>query len=272
MTTSPTKTKQKLSLRKRLFVKKSPKVGCYVDTDSNDEFSQSTSRPISPADPFIAQSVYNAETTGEHSDPQRNNSTEPMCNTSTHFNDDPKCDDENHQKCCKTFFKRSRPRSLVEGQSSKEDSKPSSPVFSTKVLSDQTNSITSREVISKATIKFPVNNEGRRSFEHSGSFDGIKNSKGKTFVKRLSADHLISNEIKPLCRSSSPEESDRSNSLDRKRRYVSMFSCLKLDPNCSVIRLFPAAGPSRRSLDPHHVPAAQTAWLATHCLLHKYYG
>lgn len=219
MTTSPTKTKQKLSLRKRLFVKKSPKVGCYVDTDSNDELCQSTSRPISPADPFIAQSAYNADNSVEHLD-QRNNSTEPLHNSSPNFNHHPECNDENQQRCCKEFFKRSVPRSLFEGQSSKDESKPSSPVFSHKVLSDQTNSLPGREVITKATIKFPANNDGKRMFEHSGSFEGMKPSKDKFFTKRLSADHLISNDTKPLYRPSSPEESDRSNSLDRKRRYV----------------------------------------------------
>lgn len=218
MTTSPTKTKQKLSLRKRLFVKKSPKVGCYVDTDSNDEFNQSSSRPISPADPFIAHSAQNADSSVDLYDNQRHSSSEPHSNSSSQKSDHVHNDDEGNPKCCKTFFRRSRPKSLFDGQPSKEESasKPCSPVNnSSNSLSDHTLSCTKSEEIPKATIKFPKD-DSRKYFEHSGSFEGIK-PKNKLFVKRLSADHLISNDTKPLYRSSSPE-SDRSSSLDRKRR------------------------------------------------------
>ncbi|XP_050560940.1 inositol polyphosphate 5-phosphatase E isoform X4 [Spodoptera frugiperda] len=161
MTTSPTKTKQKLSLRKRLFVKKSPKVGCFVDTDSNDEFAQTSSRPISPADPFLAQSAHSADHSIEASH-HPNSSAEPLYNN------------------------------------------------------------TKSEEIPKATVKFPKSDDAKKCFEHSGSFEGIK-PKSKLFVKRLSADHLISNESKPLYRASSPE-SDRSSSLDRKRRTKSTIA------------------------------------------------
>ncbi|XP_022830716.1 72 kDa inositol polyphosphate 5-phosphatase isoform X4 [Spodoptera litura] len=161
MTTSPTKTKQKLSLRKRLFVKKSPKVGCFVDTDSNDEFAQTSSRPISPADPFLAQSAHSADHSIEASN-HPNSSAEPLYNN------------------------------------------------------------TKSEEIPKATVKFPKSDDAKKCFEHSGSFEGIK-PKSKLFVKRLSADHLISNESKPLYRASSPE-SDRSSSLDRKRRTKSTIA------------------------------------------------
>ncbi|XP_026488383.1 inositol polyphosphate 5-phosphatase E isoform X2 [Vanessa tameamea] len=221
MTTSPTRTKQKLSLRKRLFVKKSPKVGCYVDTDSNEEFSQSTSRPMSPADPFIAHSAHNSETSIDNPHNYSNYNTRHATdhhqtihqNTTTY-------DDDSNQKCCKTFFRRSRPKSLVEGHGSKDDSysRPSSPIndSSNNSLSDHTISQTKSEEIPKVTVNFPKSDDAKKYFEHSGSFEGIK-PKSKLFVKRLSADHLISNESKPLYQSSSPE-SDRSSSLDRKRR------------------------------------------------------
>lgn len=221
MTTSPTRTKQKLSLRKRLFVKKSPKVGCYVDTDSNDEFNQSTSRPISPADPFLAHSAHSADTNAERTESLRNINSEPGSNNSSQKSDHTHNDDDNNQKCCRTFFRRSRPRSLVEGQPSKKgsQSKPCSPVNnSNNSLCDQTMSCSQSksEEIPKATVKFPKSEDSKKYFEHSGSFEGVK-PKNKLFVKRLSADHLISNETKPFYRSSSPE-SDRSSSLDRKRR------------------------------------------------------
>lgn len=221
MTTSPNKAKQKLSLRKRLFVKKSPKVGCYVDTDSNDEFTQSSSsRPISPVDPFIAHSSHGADHLTESSGNQK--CTEHLCNNTsqTYINDLSK-EEEVHPKCCKTFFKKSRPKSLVEGQIKVDptDSQTTNPKLnSIHNTNDQTNlySKSNSEEIPKAVVKFPKTEDPRKYFEHSGSFEGLK-PKGKLFVKRLSADHLISNEIKPLYQSSSPE-SDRSSSLDRKRR------------------------------------------------------
>ncbi|XP_052759564.1 inositol polyphosphate 5-phosphatase E isoform X2 [Galleria mellonella] len=227
MTTSPVRTKQKLSLRKRLFVKKSPKVGCYVDTDSNDEFNQPSSRPISPADPFLAHSAYSADSSAEHTDSQRNPVVEPVGNSSSQKSCHTQNEDENNPKCCRTFFRRSRPRSLIEGQPSKEEShsKPCSPVNnSSNSLSDQTMSCTQSksEEIPKVTVKFPKGDDPKKYFEHSGSFEGIK-PKNKLFVKRLSADHLISNETKPFYRSSSPE-SDRSSSLDRKRRTKSTIT------------------------------------------------
>lgn len=217
MTTSPTKTKQKLSLRKRLFVKKSPKVGCFVDPDSNDEFSQSTSRPISPADPFLAHSAHSGDTSIEAPHPQ-NSSAEPLYNNVSHNADYLHNDEDSNQRCCRTFFRRSRPKSLVDNHPSKDEpqSGPVSPGNNSNSISDQTIcSQTKSEEIPKATVKFPKSDDVKK-FEHSGSFEGIK-PKSKLFVKRLSADHLISNETKPLYRASSPE-SDRSSSLDRKRR------------------------------------------------------
>ncbi|CAH0397939.1 unnamed protein product [Chilo suppressalis] len=226
MTTSPTKTKQKLSLRKRLFVKKSPKVGCYVDTDSNDEFSQSTSRPISPADPFIAQSAQNVDASLEHFDNHRVSPTEPHSIIPNQKIVHVRNEDESNPKCCRTFFRRSRPKSLVEGPPSRDEptSKPCSPINnSSNSVSENTISCSQSksEEIPKATIKFPKD-DPKKCFEHSGSFEGIK-TKNKLFVKRLSADHLISNESKSLYYSSSPE-SDRSNSLDRKRRTKSTIT------------------------------------------------
>ncbi|XP_063618547.1 inositol polyphosphate 5-phosphatase E isoform X3 [Cydia splendana] len=215
MNTSPTKTKQKLSLRKRLFVKKSPKVGCYVDTDSNDEFSQSTSRPISPADPFLAHSQLQVDTSLESIDNHKN-ASEPFSNNTSQGSDHFHKDDDTNPQCCKTFFRRSRPRSLVEAQSKPDtNSRPCSPVTSNS-HSENSVSQTKSEEIPKVTVKFPRNDDPRKYFEHSGSFEGIK-PKSKLFVKRLSADHLISNDTKPLFHTSSPE-SDRSSSLDRKRR------------------------------------------------------
>ncbi|XP_049869041.1 inositol polyphosphate 5-phosphatase E isoform X2 [Pectinophora gossypiella] len=224
MTTSPTRTKHKLSLRKRLFVKKSPKVGCYIDTDSNDEFTHSSSRPISPADPFLAQSAHCGDTSGELSDSLKNSSGENSGSHVIRNSDNHHNSDENNPKCCKTFFRRSRPKSLVEGQNSKDDvnSASCSPVNnSNNSLSDHGISCrqSKSEEIAKATIKFPKND---KSFEHSGSFEGIK-PKSKLFVKRLSVDHLISSDSQPLYRSSSPE-SDRSSSLDRKRRTKSTIT------------------------------------------------
>lgn len=221
MTTSPNKSKQKLSLRKRLFVKKSPKVGCYVDTDSNDEFTQSTSRPISPVDPFIAQSAYNLERALDKSD-NCMNKFDNNISVESDTKQDSSREDDNHPKCCRTLFKKSRPRSLIEGSSFKKDSSdPTSPVCSSNNLinndNDKVKNVFKSDEIPKATIKFPKNDDPRKYFEHSGSFEGIK-SKNKMLVKRLSADHLMTNDTKPFCRSSSPE-SDRSNSLDRKRRY-----------------------------------------------------
>lgn len=221
MTTSPTRTKQKLSLRKRLFVKKSPKVGCYVDTDSNEECSQSTSRPMSPADPFIAQSAYNSEPNVNNLHNRSNYNAGHVSDNSnqTSHQNTTIYDDDSNPKCCKTFFRRSRPKSLVEGHGSKDDSnsRPNSPMNnSVNSLSDHTASQTKSDEIPKVTVNFPKNDDTKKYFEHSGSFEGIK-PKSKLFVKRLSADHLISNESKPLYHSSSPE-SDRSSSLDRKRR------------------------------------------------------
>lgn len=218
MTTSPTRTKQKLSLRKRLFVKKSPKVGCYVDTDSNDEFSQSTSRSISPADPFLAHSVPNYDSNLDTSDNQRNSSTDTVCHNVNQSSERLQNDEDINPKCCRTFFRRSRPKSLVDGPPSKdENSSPCSPVTnSVNSLNDQT--ITSAQSKSDEIRKVikTKNDDIKKCFEHSGSFEAIK-TKNKLFVKRLSADHLISTEAKSLYRSSSPE-SDRSSSLDRKRR------------------------------------------------------
>ncbi|XP_063618545.1 inositol polyphosphate 5-phosphatase E isoform X1 [Cydia splendana] len=221
MNTSPTKTKQKLSLRKRLFVKKSPKVGCYVDTDSNDEFSQSTSRPISPADPFLAHSQLQVDTSLESIDNHKN-ASEPFSNNTSQGSDHFHKDDDTNPQCCKTFFRRSRPRSLVEAQSKPDtNSRPCSPVTSNS-HSENSVSQTKSEEIPKVTVKFPRNDDPRKYFEHSGSFEGIK-PKSKLFVKRLSADHLISNDTKPLFHTSSPE-SDRSSSLDRKRRTKSTIT------------------------------------------------
>ncbi|XP_072932057.1 inositol polyphosphate 5-phosphatase E isoform X2 [Epargyreus clarus] len=224
MTTSPTRTKQKLSLRKRLFVKKSPKVGCYVDTDSNEEFSQSTSRPMSPADPFLAQSAQSNDANSDPGDVRKNSNSESVGNNVNENIEHIYNDDESNPKCCKTFFRRSRPKSLVEDHVPKHDSnsRQSSPVNnSNNSISEHTISCsqTKSEEIPKATVNFPKTDDSKKSFEHSGSFEGAK-PKTKLFVKRLSADHLISNETKPLFRSSSPE-SDRSSSLDRKRRSAS---------------------------------------------------
>ncbi|CAG9584440.1 unnamed protein product [Danaus chrysippus] len=224
MTTSPTRTKQKLSLRKRLFVKKSPKVGCYVDTDSNEEFSQSSSRPMSPADPFIAQSAHTSNTSIDHAQ-NRSNNTDVINDAVNQCSNKNSNDDESNSKCCKTFFRRSRPKSLVENHARNESiSRPSSPIndSSNNSLSDQTVSQTKSDEIPKVTVNFPKSDDSKKPFEHSGSFEGIK-PKSKLFVKRLSADHLISNESKPLYHSSSPE-SDRSNSLDRKRRSKSTIT------------------------------------------------
>ncbi|XP_050560939.1 inositol polyphosphate 5-phosphatase E isoform X3 [Spodoptera frugiperda] len=218
MTTSPTKTKQKLSLRKRLFVKKSPKVGCFVDTDSNDEFAQTSSRPISPADPFLAQSAHSADHSIEASH-HPNSSAEPLYNNVSHSAPNYHHEDDTNPKCCRTFFRRSRPKSLVDNQLIKDEARSvtGSPENNSNSISDQTIcSQTKSEEIPKATVKFPKSDDAKKCFEHSGSFEGIK-PKSKLFVKRLSADHLISNESKPLYRASSPE-SDRSSSLDRKRR------------------------------------------------------
>ncbi|KAI8435877.1 hypothetical protein MSG28_004084 [Choristoneura fumiferana] len=223
MTTSPTKTKHKLSLRKRLFVKKSPKVGCYVDTDSNDEFTQSSSRPISPADPFLAQSAHHVEASPDSGENHRNPS-EPFCNNTSHCSDHSLKDDDSNRQCCKAFFRRSRPRSLVDNQPSKADisSRPCSPVNSSlNSYSENSVTQTKSEEIPKATVKFPKGDDPRKYFEHSGSFEGNK-PKSKLFVKRLSADHLISTESKPLFHSS--PESDRSSSLDRKRRAKSTIT------------------------------------------------
>lgn len=219
MTTSPNKTKQKLSLRKRLFVKKSPKVGCYVDTDSNEEFTQTSSRPISPVDPFIAHSAH-----GHEKESSNNiNVLNVISNNVTSQHPDGSHDsskEEENNKCCKTIFKKSRPKSLVEGQlyNSELNISHPSPQSSMNNLSDKNNTklCLNPEEIARATIKFPKNNDPRKFLEHSGSFEGIK-SKSKMFVKRLSADHLISTDNKPFYHSSSPE-SDRSSSLDRKRR------------------------------------------------------
>ncbi|XP_063534036.1 inositol polyphosphate 5-phosphatase E isoform X2 [Cydia strobilella] len=221
MTTSPTKTKQKLSLRKRLFVKKSPKVGCYVDTDSNDEFSQSTSRPISPADPFLAHSQLQVDTSLESIDNHKN-ASEPFSNNTSQGSDHSHKDDDTNPQCCKTFFRRSRPKSLVEAQSKPDtNSRPCSPVTSNS-YSENSVSQTKSDEIPKVTVKFPKNEDPRKYFEHSGSFEGIK-PKSKLFVKRLSVDHLISNDTKPLFHTSSPE-SDRSSSLDRKKRTKSTIT------------------------------------------------
>ncbi|XP_045528789.1 inositol polyphosphate 5-phosphatase E [Pieris brassicae] len=225
MTTSPTRTKQKLSLRKRLFVKKSPKVGCYVDTDSNDEFNQPSSRPMSPADPFLAQSANNIETKVENSKSCKTAGCEQSSPEAHISPDDLQNDDEKNSKCCRKLFRRSRPKSLVEAHSLKDEthSRPESPVNnSSNSLSDHTLSCTKSEEIPKATVCFPKGDDSKKSFEHSGSFEGIK-PKSKLFVKRLSADHLISNDTKPLYHSSSPE-SDRSSSLDRKRRAKSTIT------------------------------------------------
>ncbi|XP_068631973.1 inositol polyphosphate 5-phosphatase E [Battus philenor] len=227
MTTSPTRTKQKLSLRKRLFVKKSPKVGCYVDTDSNDEFSQSPSRPMSPADPFLAQSAQTTEFNTDTRADRKNSGVDLHASTLTQATDNYSNDEENNPKCCKTFFRKSRPRSLAEGPNSKNGptSKPPSPLNNSNTsLSDQTISCTQSksDEIPKATVIFPKSDDDQKLFDHSNSLEGIK-PKSKLFVKRLSADHLISSESKPLYHSSSPE-SDRSSSLDRKRRTKSTIT------------------------------------------------
>ncbi|XP_041978430.1 inositol polyphosphate 5-phosphatase E isoform X2 [Aricia agestis] len=249
MTTSPTRTKQKLSLRKRLFVKKSPKVGCYVDTDSNEELSQTTSRPMSPADPFLAQSVQNSELNTEQSNHVNSSSERVSANSHQHI-DQSSNEDEKNAKCCKTFFRRSRPKSLFEGQSSKEESSGHlSPANdSSNSLSDNTanNSHSKSNDIPKVTVNFPKSEETKKYFEHSGSFEGIK-PKSKLFVKRLSADHLISTETKPLFRSSSPE-SDRSSSLDRKRRAGSTDSLVRNSLLAAqVLRLIPTQEARQRN-------------------------
>lgn len=277
MTTSPTRTKQKLSLRKRLFVKKSPKVGCYVDTDSNDEFSQSTSRPMSPADPFLAQSAQCNDLNTENRTNRTNLGVELNTSSINQYSDNCSNDDENNPKCCKTFFRKSRPRSLADGSSSKNggNSKPSSPLNnSSNSLSDQTISGTQSksDEISKATVVFPNSNGDDKCYEHTSSLEGIK-QKSKLFVKRLSADHLISSDTKPLYRSSSPE-SDRSSSLDRKRRYITFpFITEKKKIVFDDFMLYMLhLGLNRPSHGQLLVLAALTAWLATHCLLHKCCG
>ncbi|KAG6442385.1 inositol polyphosphate 5-phosphatase E [Manduca sexta] len=238
MTTSPTRTKQKLSLRKRLFVKKSPKVGCYVDTDSNDELSQPTSRPISPSDPFLAHSAHTTDTGIDSLESKPNSNTEPIVHNIHHNSNNSKNDDDINPKCCRTFFRRSRPKSLVDAPTSKEEnSDPCSPVTnSINSLSDQTISCSQSksDEVARATVQFPKNDDSKKLFEHSGSFEGIK-TKNKLFVKRLSADHLISNESKPLYRSSSPE-SDRSSSLDRKRRSKSTIARSRAGSTDSLAR------------------------------------
>lgn len=215
MTTSPTRSKQKLSLRKRLFVKKSPKVGCYVDADSNDENINSLSRPISPVDPFLALSANSAVQSLDHAE---NSGGETSNLNVSQYSTHSQTDDELNPKCCKTFFKKSRPKSLVEGPPKDEPSSgPCSPELnSTNSLNKKVNSNIIADEIQKVFVKFPRDDDPRKTFEHSGSFEGIK-SKNKQFVKRLSADHLISTETKSFFRSSSPE-SERSGSLDRKKR------------------------------------------------------
>ncbi|CAG5031570.1 unnamed protein product [Parnassius apollo] len=227
MTTSPTRTKQKLSLRKRLFVKKSPKVGCYVDTDSNDEFSQTPSRPMSPADPFIAQSAQNSDYNIENTTNRKNSDSELTVSNINQCNDRYSNEDDNNPKCCKKLFRKSRPKSLLErpGHKVRSNSKPTSPVNnSNNSLSDHSisGSQTKSEEIPKATIIFPKSEDDKKYFEHTTSLEGIK-AKSKLFVKRLSADHLISNESRAPYHSSSPE-SDRSSSLDRKRRTKSTIT------------------------------------------------
>ncbi|CAK1596064.1 unnamed protein product [Parnassius mnemosyne] len=227
MTTSPTRTKQKLSLRKRLFVKKSPKVGCYVDTDSNDEFSQTPSRPMSPADPFLAQSAQNSDSNIENTTNRKNSDSELTVSNIQHCNDRYSNEDDNNPKCCKKFFRKSRPKSLLErpGLKARSNSKPTSPVNnSNNSLSDHSisGSQTKSEEIPKATVIFPKSDDDKKYFEQTTSLEGIK-AKSKLFVKRLSADHLISNETRAPYRSSSPE-SDRSSSLDRKRRTKSTIT------------------------------------------------
>ncbi|XP_050673044.1 inositol polyphosphate 5-phosphatase E [Leptidea sinapis] len=224
MTTSPTKTKQKLSLRKRLFVKKSPKVGCYVDTDSNEELNQSTSRPMSPADPFMAQSACYAESSINSTQNNNSPAEQPLRTNIQSNSHNHTYHEEKNSKCCKTFFRRSRPRSFGEGHTSKEEShsRPESPQNnSNNSLSDHT-SLTKSEEIPKATVVFPGNGDSKKNFDYYVSLEGIK-PKTKLFVKRLSADHLISTDTRPLYHSSSPE-SDRSSSLDRKRRAKSTIT------------------------------------------------
>lgn len=216
MTTSPTKSKQKISLRKRLFVRKSPKVGCYVDTDCSDGLLQPTSRSISPADPFLAHSSL-------QNSPNNSNDQKNHCEYTLFNNDDSqfidsghesKIEDDNDQCCNKTFFNRSHPKSLGDGT---PHAQLVSPIHSPNI-NGQSTPLTHKKCdqIPRATIKFPKSpNNPKKLFEHSGSFDAVK-SKGGFFVKRLSADHLITTD-KPSYRSSSPE-SDRSNSLDRKNR------------------------------------------------------
>lgn len=221
-TPSPSKTKQKLSLRKRLFVKKS-KVGCYVDTDS-DENTQGTSRPMSPADPFIAPSACCSEL-ADSSDSQRNRnvgtSSHNTSQSSNHAHDSSK--EYRDHKCCKSFLKKCRPKSLTEGHLFKGDNNSmnavhTSPAVSSNSLNNEFKicSETNFNEIPKAVIKFT---KSEKCFNHSGSFEGFK-PKSKMFVKQLSADHLIGNENKLLCRGCSPE-SDKSGSLDRKKRPIS---------------------------------------------------
>ncbi|KAF9824584.1 hypothetical protein SFRURICE_004041 [Spodoptera frugiperda] len=192
--------------------------------DSNDEFAQTSSRPISPADPFLAQSAHSADHSIEASH-HPNSSAEPLYNNVSHSAPNYHHEDDTNPKCCRTFFRRSRPKSLVDNQLIKDEARSvtGSPENNSNSISDQTIcSQTKSEEIPKATVKFPKSDDAKKCFEHSGSFEGIK-PKSKLFVKRLSADHLISNESKPLYRASSPE-SDRSSSLDRKRRTKSTIA------------------------------------------------
>lgn len=212
MSTSPTKVKQKLSLRKRLFVKKSPKVGCF--TDSNDELENS-SRPISPVDPFLAHSAYSSEHSLENVESCRG-ANSPNNNISQDLNSSK--DDEQDQKY-KSISKKTRPKSLMENSLLKSDTNSSSTSSSKPAENVSEHRTNNSEGIQKVTINFPKN-EQRNYFEHSGSFEGIKN-RSKNIVKRLSADHLVTND--KTFNPSSPE-SDRSSSLDRKKRTTSTIT------------------------------------------------
>ncbi|KOB76401.1 72 kDa inositol polyphosphate 5-phosphatase, partial [Operophtera brumata] len=175
---------------------------------------------------IFRQDSHYSDANAEVGESPRNCSAEPIYNNARHRSDHTHNDDENNPKCCRTFFRRSRPRSLVENHPPKEEthSRDCSPCNNSNTLSDQTISCSQSksEDIPKATIKFPKKDDPRKCFEHSGSFEGIK-TKNKLLEKRLSADHLITSESKSLYRSSSPE-SDRSCSLDRKRRSKSTIA------------------------------------------------
>lgn len=232
MSTSPSKTKDKLSLRKRLFIKKSTKVGCYIDSGSlSDDGLVTSSRPISPANPFIVQNN-NVESTLTR-DTERNASSDIELYKSTHETVTTKATVINNttEKVTSskqaTFFKRCRPQSLIEEQKQKLDLNNS---LSEKTLQNlgnslnsvaQTNSVQSRPLdipIGKRTLR--DNEETLRKFSsfdnHSGSFD---KPRSKALLKRLSADNLVQCDKELRILNHGSPDSERSGSLDRKNKF-----------------------------------------------------